>query len=78
MAKISLPHPLDPDWKWQEFAEREASLRAPEEYGDTRRRTLGDIVRLPLGLVGCEIRRIGAGEFFIKVGPARMRLQRIK
>jgi hypothetical protein len=78
MAKIAFPHPLDPDWKWKEFAEREASLRAPDACGDARHRTLGDIVRLPLAFVGCEVRRIGAGEFFLKVGPVRMRLLRVK
>jgi hypothetical protein len=78
MAKIALPHPLDPDWKWKEFAEREASLRGPDRSGDGRHKTLGDIVRMPLALIGCEIRRIGAGEFFVKLGPMRMRLQRIK
>jgi hypothetical protein len=72
MAPI-IPHPLDPDWKWQEFARQEGSAQG----GYHRRWTIGSIVRPPLALVGCEIRRVCASEFFVKLGPIRLRVQRL-
>jgi hypothetical protein len=76
MANLSVPHPLDPDWKWKEFARQERRARA----GSRRRWLLDRIAQINrlLVLVGCEIRHAGNEELHIKLGAMRVRVQRFR
>jgi hypothetical protein len=75
MADIGIPHPLDPDWKWKEFAKQEQRAQGRRRL----RWLLGNMARInrPLAFVGCETRHVGGGEFHLKLGPMRVRMQRL-
>jgi hypothetical protein len=75
MADVSIPHPLDPDWKWKRFTKR--SVRASDGLFKPQMLTGIAMINRLLARFGFSVQHTGGKEILIRIGSKCLRLQRL-